>query len=60
MKEQLSLLDRHLPAGTAPVWDALDAEQRALVVSTLARLMAKAALAQREPQGTADKEKGDD
>ena len=54
MKEQLSLLETPLPAGGVPTWDVLDAEQRALVVSTLARLMAKAV--QREP-GVADEEK---
>jgi len=40
--EQLSLLETPPPVGTAPVWSALDAEQRALVVSVLVRLMAKA------------------
>lgn len=40
--EQLSLLETSPPVGTAPVWSALDAEQRALVVSVLVRLMAKA------------------
>lgn len=54
MKEQLSLLEAPQPAGAAPAWDVLDAEQRALVVSTLARLMARAV--QRDP-GVADEEK---
>ena len=40
--EQLSLLETPPPIGTARVWSALDAEQRALVVSVLVRLMAKA------------------
>jgi len=31
--------------GTVPVWDALDDEQRAAVVATLARLIAKAGMA---------------
>lgn len=60
MKEQLSLLEMPLPTGAAPAWDVLDAEQRALVVSTLARLMAKAAVGAREPAGTTDKENGDE
>jgi len=40
--QQLSLLETPPPVGTAAVWSALDAEQRALVVSVLVRLMAKA------------------
>lgn len=40
--QQLSLLETPPPIGTAPVWSALDAEQRALVVSVLVRLMARA------------------
>jgi hypothetical protein len=42
VKEQLSLLEAPMPAGAAPVWDALDTEQRALVVSMLVRLIARA------------------
>lgn len=42
MKDQLSLLEKPTPPGTAPVWNALDAEQRALVVFLLVRLTAKA------------------
>jgi len=40
--EQLRLLETPPPVGTAAVWSALDAEQRAFVVSVLDRLMAKA------------------
>jgi len=47
--EQLSLLETPPPIGTAPVWSTLDAEQRALVVSVLVRLMAKAVAHDREP-----------
>lgn len=57
MKEQLSLLETLLPAGTASAWDALDAEQRARIVLMLARLIARAAV---EPAGTADEEKSDE
>lgn len=60
MKEQLSLLETLLPTGAAPAWDVLDAEQRALVVSTFARLVAKAAVAGLELSGAADKEKSDE
>jgi hypothetical protein len=40
--EQLSLLETPAPVGSAAVWSALDAEQRALVMSVLVRLIAKA------------------
>jgi hypothetical protein len=56
VKEQLSLLETLLPAGAAPVWTALDVEQRALVVWTLARVMANTAVAQRESASAADEE----
>ena len=49
MTEQLSLLETPPPVGTAAVWSALDAEQRALVVSVLVRLMAKAVVLDGEP-----------
>lgn len=39
----LSFLRTPRPAGAAPVWDALDEEQRAEVVTMLARLIAKVA-----------------
>lgn len=41
MQEQMSFLETLPPAGLAPVWAALDDEQRALVVAALARLIAK-------------------
>jgi hypothetical protein len=56
VKEQLSLLDALLPAGAVPVWTALDAEHRALVVRTLARVMTSALVAQRESADIADEE----
>jgi len=53
--DQLSLLET--PAhGAAPVWSTLDAERRALVVSTLARLMAKAVADLRAPVAAAKRE----
>jgi hypothetical protein len=56
VKEQLSLLEPLLPAGAAPVWTALDAEHRVLLVRTLARVMASAVVAQRELANAADEE----
>jgi hypothetical protein len=41
VNEQLSLFEIPAP-GAAPVWDTLSAEERALVLSVLARLMARA------------------
>jgi hypothetical protein len=38
------------------VWAALDEEHRTLIVATLARLIAKLAVAQRALPGDADKE----
>jgi hypothetical protein len=55
VKEQLSLLEPPAPAGAAPVWSALDTEQRALVVSMLVRLIAKVVVALGEP--VADEER---
>ena len=49
MTQQLSLLETPPPVGTAAVWSALDAEQRALVMSVLVRLMAKAVALDGEP-----------
>ena len=40
--QQLSFLDPPVPDGAAPVWNALDEEQRAKTITMLARLIAKA------------------
>lgn len=45
--QQLSFLESPIPTGAAPVWDALDDEQRAKVIAMLARLIAKT-IAERE------------
>ena len=55
VKDQLSLFETPTRPGAAPVWSTLDVEQRALVVSTLVRLVAKAVAAPGEP--VADEEK---
>ena len=55
MKEQLSLLEAPPPTGAAPVWNTLDTEQRALVLSMLVRLIAKVVVALGEP--AADEER---
>jgi hypothetical protein len=49
-----------LPKGAAPVWDALDDEQRAAVVATLARLIAKAAMAGSQLGVAADQGRNDE
>ena len=43
MQQQMSFLETSPPAGAAPVWAALDKHQKAEVVATLARLIAKVA-----------------
>ena len=45
--QQMILLEDPPPAGAAPVWNTLDEEQRAEIVTRLARLIAQA-LAQLE------------
>jgi len=40
--QQTILFEDPPPAGTAPVWNTLDEEQRAEIVTRLARLIAKA------------------
>ena len=63
MKVQLllSFVSRPLlPKGTAPVWDALDDEQRTAVVATLARLIAKAAMAGSQLGVAADQGRNDE
>jgi len=44
----LSFLSMPQPAGAAPVWDALNDQRRAEVLTMLARLIAKAAAAPSE------------
>jgi hypothetical protein len=39
--QQLSLLEAPIPEGVAPVWNALDDEQRAKAITMLAQLIAK-------------------
>lgn len=60
VSDQMSLLDPPLPGGSAPAWVALDDEQRAAVVSTLARLIAKVAVAPNEPYTTDSQESEDE
>lgn len=39
--QQLSFLEAPVPDGTVPVWNVLDDEQRAKVITMLAQLIAK-------------------
>ena len=39
--QQLSFLESPVPDGVAPVWNALDDEQRAKAIAMLAQLIAK-------------------
>jgi hypothetical protein len=39
--QQLSFLEAPVPDGAAPVWNVLDDEQRAKVITMLAKLIAK-------------------
>jgi hypothetical protein len=39
--QQLSFLEPPVPDGVAPVWNALDDEQRAKAITMLAQLIAK-------------------
>jgi len=57
----LSFLSTPPPSkGAAPVWDALDDKQRAAVVTTLARLIAKAVMAGSQLGVAADGGKNDE
>jgi hypothetical protein len=47
MQQQMSFLEMSPPPGTAPVWAALDEQQRAEVVTILARLIVQVATAAR-------------
>ncbi|MBM3271511.1 MAG: hypothetical protein FJZ01_28065 [Candidatus Sericytochromatia bacterium] len=58
MQQQMSFLEVPLPAGTTPVWAALDDQERAEVVETLARLMAR--IATTASAADAGEEKGDE
>ena len=53
--EQLSFLEVPQPSGVAPVCPGLDEEQRAEVVATLARLIAKVAT-----ESNPEQEQGDE
>ena len=52
MQLRLPFLD--VPALAASVWDALEDDQRAVVIEVLARLLAKAAAADAAPEGPPD------
>ena len=56
MHIQLSLLEETSEDGVVAVWSTLDTEQRAAAVATLARLIAKLAVADPTPtaKATAD------
>lgn len=47
MQQQMSFLEMPPPPGTAPVWAALDEQQRAEVMMTLVRLIVQVATAAR-------------
>ncbi len=56
----LSFLSTPTPAGVAPVWAALDDDQRAEVVTTLVRLIAKMAAARSKGDATTETENNDE
>lgn len=49
MPEQLTFLQPPPPAGAAPVWETLSADQQQTIHALLARLMRQIILAQRAP-----------
>lgn len=53
MHVQLSFLEETLENGVVPVWSTLDTAQRAAAVATLARLIAKLAVAAPAPTAKA-------
>lgn len=57
---QMSLLEEPTPDGAAPVWTALDGQQRAEVVEVLARPIAKAVDARNDRRLRGDEEKTDE
>lgn len=61
MEDQLSFWEEEaLPPHIPPVWTALDPEQRAEVVSVLARLIEKIAIAPAKINATNQQEKTDE
>jgi len=60
VQHQLRLWKIPPPAGAAPAWAALDDEQQAEVVATLARLIAKVAAARSEMRAAHTEEKGNE
>ncbi len=54
MQLKLSFVQLQQPDGVAPVWPALDNEQRSEVLATLARLIAKMAVSPSEAAMAAD------
>jgi hypothetical protein len=56
----LSFLSTPTPAGAAPVWAALDEEQRAEVLTTLVRLIAKMADARSKGGAATETESNDE
>ena len=60
MQVQLSFLETAPPPGVAPVWTALDDEQRAMIVAVLARLIAKVGAPRDEPAAVASEESIDE
>jgi glycine cleavage system regulatory protein len=60
MQMKMSFLEPQAPDGAAPVWVTLDAQQRAEVVTALARLMVKLATGRDDPRGVPTKETSDE
>lgn len=60
MQQQMNFWETPAPADAAPVLAALDDQQRAEVVATLARAIAKTAAAQNAPPAVSGEEQGDD
>lgn len=59
-QQQMSFLEEPPPAGVAPVWAALDEQQRAEVVGTLARLIAKVVAGQSAPLAVESEEQANE
>jgi hypothetical protein len=56
-QRQLSFLEQHRPDDPVPVWTTLDTQQRAEVITALARVIAKLATAGRTTPTAAATEK---